>query len=344
MNRAAQLAIRIALPLAAAASLLASTGPAVTATDATDFPAGYTGYHTYAEMTADLQTVATAYGPGATNKIARLVNIGKSYEGRPIWAIKISDHPNRDEAEPEVLVECNMHAREHLTAEECLSLVHLLTDNYGQATPLGTARDQDRQHARDLDHPHAQSRRRHVRHQWRHVPRLAQEPPGERRLEQDRHRSEPKLGLQVGLLRVARDPNPKSSKYRGAYPFQAVEDQVLRDFILSRRVGGVQQIKEVLNVHSYGEHVLYPYGYTKEAVPADMSQDDHDTFVALATADGVAQRLSRDAGQRRCTSTTATSSTGHTATSTSSPSPGRCIRTWGCACGGFKPPDTVIAP
>ena len=170
MKLAAQFIARVALPAVAALSMLAATGPSASAADAPDFPAGYTGYHTYAEMTSDMQSVAAAYGTGSPNKIAKLFSIGNSFEGRPIWAMKISDHPNRDEAEPEVLVECNMHAREHLTAEQCLYLIHLLTDNYGQSTALGQRVTKYRQHARDLDHPHAQPGRGDVRHQRRHFP------------------------------------------------------------------------------------------------------------------------------------------------------------------------------
>ena len=75
---------------------------------------------------------------------------------------------------------------------------------------------------------------------------------------------------------------PSSARYRGQYPFESVEDQVLRDFIQSRIVNGVQQIKEVLNVHCYGEHVLYPYGYTKATTDANMTLDDHNALAAMA--------------------------------------------------------------
>ena len=175
-----------------------------------------------------------------------------------------------------------MHAREHLTAEQCLYLVHLLTDNYGAADAARPARDEHRQHARDLDHPHAQSR-------WRRcsTSAAARSTAGARTARRTRARPRSAsistaTGATCGAAAAARAATRSRRRYRGQYPFEAVEDQVLRDFILSRRVGGVQQIKEVLNVHSYGEHVLYPYGYTKDAVPPDMTQDDHDTFVALA--------------------------------------------------------------
>ena len=49
--------------------------------------------------------------------------------------------------------------------------------------------------------PGPQPGRRRVRHRHRLLPLLAQEPPAQRRLVRRRHRPEPQLGLQVGLLR-----------------------------------------------------------------------------------------------------------------------------------------------
>ena len=249
-------------------------------------------------MTADLHNVATAYGAGTANKIAKLVSIGKSYEGRPIWAIKISDHPNRDENEPEILIECNMHAREHLTAEQCLYLVHLLTDNYGQPTALGQRVTNIVNTPRDLDRADAQSRRRRCStsaaaafHGWR---KNRQANPGSTKIGIDLNRN---WSYMWGCCSGS-GPNPKSLKYRGQYPFEAVENQVLRDFILSRRVGGVQQIKEVLNVHSYGEPRPVPVRLHQGRRAADMTADDHDDLRRAGQEDGVAQRLQGHAGQR----------------------------------------------
>lgn len=341
MKLAAQILARVALPAVAALSLLVSTGPSASAADASDFPAGYTGYHTYAEMTSDMQNVAAAYGTGSTNRIAKLFSIGNSFEGRPIWGMKISDHPNRDEAEPEVLIECNMHAREHLTAEQCLYLIHLLTDNYGQSTALGQ-RVTNIVNTREiwiipmLNPDGAMfDISGGTFHNWR---KNRQTNPGSNKIGIDLNRNWSYMWGCCG----GSGPNPKSSKYRGQYPFQAVEDQELRDFILSRRVGGVQQITEILNVHSYGEHVLYPYGYTKQAVPPDMTQDDHDTFVALA------QKMASLNGYHAMQGSQMYIYDGdfidwaygdqHIFGFTWEMYP-----KWGCVCGGFKPPDSVIA-
>jgi len=341
MSSPAQRTVRLLLPVLALASMIIGAAPVSAApVDPTEFPAGYTGYHTYPEMTADLQTVAANYGAGATNKIVKLVNIGNSYEGRPIWAIKISDHPSRDEAEPEVLVECNMHAREHLTAEQCLYLVHLLTNNYRQATPLGkrvTKIVNTREiwiipmlnpdgAMYDISGGAFQG--------WR---KNRQPNPGSAKIGIDLNRN---WGYKWNCCGGS-SGNPGSARYRGQYPYQAVEDRVLRDFILSRRVGGVQQISELLNVHSYGEHVLYPYGYTKDNVPPDMSLDDHNALVALA------QKMASLNGYRAMQGSQMYIYDGDFIDWAYGdqhifPFTWEMYPKWGCGCGGFHPPDSVI--
>ena len=77
---------------------------------------------------------------------------------------------------------------------------------------------------------------------------------------------------------------PSSETYRGASAFSAPETQRIRDFINSRVVGGKQQIKTSITFHSYAKLVLWPYGYTYTDVPSDMTQDDHDVFVAMGQA------------------------------------------------------------
>jgi hypothetical protein len=89
-----------------------------------------------------------------------------------------------------------------------------------------------------------------------------------------------------------------SDTYRGAAAFSAPETARVRDFINSRVVGGVQQIKTSITFHTYSELVLWPYGYTYTDVPSDMTQDDHDVFVtmgqAMAATNGYTPQQSSD--------------------------------------------------
>src|SRR5688572_32075026 len=93
------------------------------------FPSADSAYHDYAEMVAEIQQAETDHGA-----IFDLFSIGTSYEGRTIWAGKISDKVGTDEPaseEPEILFTHHQHAREHLTVEMALYTLGILTNEYG---------------------------------------------------------------------------------------------------------------------------------------------------------------------------------------------------------------------
>ena len=77
-------------------------------------------------MAAHIKTVAAAYPD-----IVRVFSIGKSYEGRKLWAAEVSDNLGLDEGEPEILFDGLHHAREHLSAEMAIDVLDLLTSRYG---------------------------------------------------------------------------------------------------------------------------------------------------------------------------------------------------------------------
>ena len=257
--------------LAAAAAVLLVPALAPVTVSAADFPPYDSGYHTYAEMVADIKATQAAHPD-----IVALRSIGKSYQGRDLWVAKVSDNVNVDEAEPEVMFDGLHHAREHLSLEQTLAILHWLTDGYGNRP----AHHRHREHARDLDRLRGQPRRRRVRPDRFALPRLAQEPPAERRFDLDRDRHQPQLRLPLGVLRRVIEHQVRGDVSRLERVLDA-EARAIRDFMASRRIGGRQQIKTAITFHTAGEQVLWPYGYTKTDVPGDMTTDDHAALVAL---------------------------------------------------------------
>lgn len=71
--------------------------------------------------------------------------------------------------------------------------------------------------------------------------------------------------------------DPASETYRGPAPFSAPETDAVRRFVEAR-----PHLRTAISYHSYGDQVLYPYGYTYTDVPPDMTPLDHRTFVAMA--------------------------------------------------------------
>ena len=83
-------------------------------------------YHSYTELTADMAAWAAAYP-----SITQLISIGNSFEGREIWALKISDNPGVQESEPEIQWIGAHHGDETISVEVCYYMAEYLLENYG---------------------------------------------------------------------------------------------------------------------------------------------------------------------------------------------------------------------
>ncbi|MGA1839677.1 MAG: M14 family zinc carboxypeptidase [bacterium] len=92
-----------------------------------DYKMDYTSFEEMEDLLNDLEIDSH----GRNEDIFRLDVIGQSHEGRPIYGIKISDHPYiDDEYEPDILIETGMHAREWLPTEASITLIQKLYDSY----------------------------------------------------------------------------------------------------------------------------------------------------------------------------------------------------------------------
>jgi len=82
-------------------------------------------YHDYTNMTALLEFYATKYP-----SLCRLHSIGRSVQGRELWALKITSHPNVAADKPKFNYISTMHANEPLGTETCLYLIDRLLTGY----------------------------------------------------------------------------------------------------------------------------------------------------------------------------------------------------------------------
>jgi carboxypeptidase T len=279
-----KLGFRVDLVPIASSDARSADSPA--ATD--DFPPADSNYHNYAEMTADLNAVVAAHPA-----IARQQTIGQSYQGRNIVAIKISDNVNVDENEPEVLYNAHQHAREHLTVEMAIYLAHLYTENYGsdsRITNIVNSREiwiipDVNPDGGEYDIATGSYR------SWR---KNRQPNSGTTAVGTDLNRN---WGYNWGCCGGS-SGSPSSETYRGTSAFSAPETQVLRDFVTSRVLGGVQQIKANIDFHTYSELVLWPFGYTTANTAPGLDADQEATFrtigVQMANTNGYTPEQSSD--------------------------------------------------
>jgi carboxypeptidase T len=236
-----------------------------------DFPGADSQYHNYAEMSAEVANTAAAFPA-----IVQRFSIGRSYEGRELWAVKISDNVGTDEPEPEVLFTANQHAREHLTVEMALYLLREFTTKYGSdpgITNIVNGRETWIVVSVNPDGSEYDVATGAYR-MWR---KNRQPNAGSSAVGTDLNRN---WGFQWGCCGGS-SGTFSSETYRGAAPFSAPETQRVRDFIASRVVGGVQQIKAHIDFHTYSELVLWPYGYTLANTGNGITADDQAMLSTL---------------------------------------------------------------
>ena len=84
-------------------------------------------YHTYDEMTELLQNLESNY-----SDIMSLTSLGKTYEDRDIWLVKISDNVGTNEGEPEVLLMGAHHGNEKPSYEVLIYFIKHIVQNYSK--------------------------------------------------------------------------------------------------------------------------------------------------------------------------------------------------------------------
>lgn len=88
----------------------------------------YNKYYDYAELTRRFQSLAQTYP-----HIAELSSVGRSVEGRELWVMRITEHPDKDSpGKPKFKYVGNMHGDETVSRQVLVYLVQHLLTKYGQ--------------------------------------------------------------------------------------------------------------------------------------------------------------------------------------------------------------------
>jgi carboxypeptidase T len=212
-------------------------------------------YHNYDEMTVLLHTLAANY-----SDIMSLTSIGKTYEGRDLWMVKLSDHVDEDEDEPEVFFMGAHHGNEKPSYEVLIFFIQFIVDNYENGTgDVREAINNTELFIIPMVNPDGVEAGTRKNCAPNHGPFGLQKKVTSIGVDLNRNYGYRWFLFFLFPWRYYRTTSltDRSNAYRGEYPFCENETQAIKSFIETHN------ITISLSYHSYGELVLYPWGYTK---------------------------------------------------------------------------------
>jgi len=212
------------------------------------------GNYTFSEVVEKMDTLVILY----PDIVAEKDSIGTSIEGRTIWAFKVSDNPEQDEDEAEVLYTGITHAREPLGMMNQFYFVQWLCENYTINEIAQYLVNERELWFIPVVNPDGYVYNQTIAPNGGGMHRKNRRDTGcgngtQRGIDLNRN-----YGYEWGADNSGSSPNPCSSTFRGDSAFSEPETQAVRDFIFANEFSNVQHYHSYSNVliHSWGDGSL----------------------------------------------------------------------------------------
>ncbi len=216
------------------------------------------GYFTFAEMEAILDQMVAEYPHLITPKQIA----GTSHEGRPIYWLRVSDNPNTDEEEPEILYTALHHAREPNSLSQMIFYLWYLLENYDTSEEVKYLVDQTEMYFMPCVNPdgyvYNETTNPNGGGLWRKNRWV--NPDDGQTYGVDLNRN---YGYQWGYDNFGSSDNPESNIFRGTAAFSEPETQAVRD------LANAHQFQIALNYHTFGNLLIHPWGYNDQPTTED---------------------------------------------------------------------------
>ncbi len=222
------------------------------------------GYKTYSQMLLNVDSMHILY----PNLITVRNNIGDTtHMGNNVFYLKISDNPDNDENEPQVLYTAIHHAREPNSMAQMLFYMWYLLENYESDTTIQNLVNNTEMYfvpclnpdgyiINEINNPDGGGL-------WRKNGRV--DSNGEL-VGVDLNRN---YGFHWAFDDDGSSPNPGSQTYRGHKAFSEPETSAIAAFCESK------DFQIALNYHTFGNLLIHPWGYNDQITP------DHGIFKSL---------------------------------------------------------------
>ncbi len=218
------------------------------------------GFCTYPEILDHLSFMAANY-PNLIMPIDTIEG-GTTIEGHPVYWTRISDNPQINEVEPEVLYTALIHSREPGSVQQMLFFMYYLLENYNTDDEIRQLVDHTELYFIPCINPDGYIYNESISPDgggmWRKNRRLNE--GGTIGVDLNRN-----FGYEWGHDNYGSSPSPGSSTYRGTEAFSEPESQIVKTFCEQH------EFRIALNYHTYGNYMLHPWGYVSYLYAPDHS-------------------------------------------------------------------------
>lgn len=214
------------------------------------------GFLTLAEVYSELDSMRLLF----PERISARFTIGNtnSIEGRPLYAVRISNNPNQTQNKPRVFYNALTHAREPMGMQQMIFFMWYLLENYESSEEIQYLVDNLELYFVPVANPDGYEFNRTMAPigggDWRKNRRNN----GDGTWGVDLNRN---YGYKWGWDDLGSSPVPGELTYRGTGPFSEPETQAVRDFCIDK------EFRIALNYHSYSNYLLYPWSWQNQLTP-----------------------------------------------------------------------------
>ena len=229
------------------------------------------GFLTYSEVMQEIDSMTLLYPNLITARAP--ISTFTTYEGRNLYWVRMSDNPNVDETEPEVLYDAIHHAREPISIQQLIFYMWYLLENYATNTEVQAILNNTELYFVPFVNPdgylYNESTDPNGGGMWRKNRR--NHGNGDFGVDNNRNYdyTDGANGSVWGTTGISFNTN--SETYCGTGAFSEPENQAMKWFVEQH------DFKLALNNHSYSDLLLYPFGFD-----VNHPTPDDATYVAIS--------------------------------------------------------------
>ncbi|XP_069587568.1 carboxypeptidase A6 [Ranitomeya imitator] len=190
------------------------------------------------------------------SNLVHMFSLGKSYEGRPLYVLKLGAKPSMTKKPYKryVWIDCGIHAREWIGPAFCQWFVKEAVNTYKTDPVMRKIMDLLYVYVMPVFNVDG------YKYSWTHD-RFWRKTRSRMRF--NCYGVDANRNWKVNFCEEGASFNPCDSTYCGPYPESEPEVKAVAQFIHKRR----KFIKIYMSFHAYAQMVLYPYSYQYDAIP-----------------------------------------------------------------------------